>query len=97
MSVHQELPITLSYTSEKAVLIEFKDRLSIELKKGINFDKPSLFLYGDSSTYVDESDFPMLYSNFSNIEITKVPFSGHWVHAENPQEFYQKLLGGLQA
>ena len=32
------------------VLIEFKDRLSIELKKGINFDKPSLFLYGDSST-----------------------------------------------
>ncbi|MBT7695350.1 MAG: alpha/beta fold hydrolase, partial [Cryomorphaceae bacterium] len=51
------------------VLIEFKDRLSIELKKGINFDKPSLFLYGDSSTYVDESDFPMLYSNFSNIEI----------------------------
>ena len=46
------------------VLFEFKDRLSIKLKKGINFDKPSLFLYGDSSTYVDESDFPMLYSNF---------------------------------
>jgi pimeloyl-ACP methyl ester carboxylesterase len=77
------------------VLIEFKDRLSIELKKGINFDKPSLFLYGDSSTYVDESDFPMLYSNFSNIEIIKVPFSGHWVHADNPSFFIDKTINFL--
>ena len=77
------------------VLIEFKDRLSIELKKGIIFDKPSLFLYGDSSTYVDESDFPMLYSNFSNIEIIKVPSSGHWVHADNPSFFIDKTINFL--
>ena len=77
------------------VLIEFKDRLSIELKKEINFDKPSLFLYGDSSTYVDESDFPMLYSNFSNIEIIKVPSSGHWVHADNPSFFIDKTINFL--
>ena len=77
------------------VLFEFKDRLSIKLKKGINFAKPSLFLYGDSSTYVDESDFPMLYSNFSNIEIIKVPSSGHWVHADNPSFFIDKTINFL--
>ena len=77
------------------VLIEFKDRLSIELKKGINFDKPSLFLYGDSLTYVYESDFPMLYSNFSNIEIIKVPSSGHWVYADNPSFFIDKTINFL--
>ena len=77
------------------VLFEFKDKLSIKLKKEINFDKPSLFLYGDSSTYVDESDFPMLYSNFSNIEIIKVPFSGHWVHADNPSFFIDKTINFL--
>jgi len=77
------------------VLFEFKDRLSIKLKKGINFDKPSLFLYGDSSTYVDKSDFPMLYSNFSNIEIIKVPSSGHWVHADNPSFFIDKTINFL--
>jgi len=77
------------------VLFEFKDRLSIKLKKGISFAKPSLFLYGDSSTYVDESDFPMLYSNFSNIEIIKVPSSGHWVHADNPSFFIDKTINFL--
>ncbi|MDC6473289.1 alpha/beta fold hydrolase [Flavobacteriaceae bacterium] len=77
------------------VLFEFKDRLSIKLKKGVIFDNPSLFLYGDSSTYVDESDFPMLYSNFSNIEIIKVPASGHWVHADNPSFFIDKTINFL--
>ena len=77
------------------VLFEFKDKLSIKLKKEINFDKPSLFLYGDSSAYVDESDFPLLYSNFSNIEIIKVPSSGHWVHADNPSFFIDKTINFL--
>jgi pimeloyl-ACP methyl ester carboxylesterase len=77
------------------VLFEFKDKLSIKLKKEINFDKPSLFLYGDSSAYVDESDFPILYSNFPNIEIIKVPSSGHWVHADNPSFFIDKTINFL--
>ena len=77
------------------VLFEFKDKLSIKLKKEINFDKPSLFLYGDSSVYVDESDFPILYANFPNIEIIKVPSSGHWVHADNPSFFIDKTINFL--
>ena len=77
------------------VLFEFKDKLSIKLEKEINFDKPSLFLYGDSSTYVDELDFPLLYSNFSNIKIIKVPSSGHWVHADNPSFFIDKTINFL--
>lgn len=77
------------------VLFQFKDKLSIKLKKEINFDKPSLFLYGDSSVYVDESDFPILYSNFPNIKIIKVPSSGHWVHADNPSFFIDKTINFL--
>jgi len=44
---------------------------------------------------VDESDFPILYSNFPNIEIIKVPLSGHWVHADNPSFFIDKTINFL--
>lgn len=74
------------------VLFEFKDKLSINLSQDLKFNKPSFFIYGDNSPYVDESDLTMLNLYFSDIEIIKVPFSGHWVHADNPSFFLEKTI-----
>jgi len=77
------------------VLFEFKDKLSIKLQKDSKFNKPSLFLYGDNSPYVDESDFSLLNKYFPKIQINKVPLSGHWVHADNPSFFLDKTINFL--
>ena len=77
------------------VLYEFKDKLSLELQDNLNYQKPTMFLYGDSSPYVENSDLPLIKSHFSNVEIIKVPQAGHWVHADNPSFFLDKVINFL--
>ena len=77
------------------ILSEFKNKLSIRLKNDLKFDNPSLFLYGENSPYVNESDFPLIKKYFSTVQIIKVPLSGHWVHADNPSFFLDKTINFL--
>ena len=77
------------------VLYEFKDKLSLELQDNLNYQKPTMFLYGDSSPYVEKSDLPLIKSYFSNVEIIKVPQAGHWVHADNPSFFLDRVINFL--
>ena len=77
------------------ILSEFTNKLSIRLKNDLKFDNPYLFLYGENSPYVNESDFPLIKKYFSNVQIIKVPLSGHWVHADNPSFFLDKTINFL--
>ena len=76
-------------------MYEFKDKLSLELQDNFNFQKPTMFMYGDLSTYVKDSDLPIIKTYFTNSEIIKVPNSGHWVHADNPSFFLGKVINFL--
>ena len=77
------------------VLYDFKDKLSLKLQDNLNYQKPTMFLYGDSSPYVKNSDLPLLKLYFTNVEIFKVPQAGHWVHADNPSFFLNKVINFL--
>ena len=77
------------------ILSKFQDKLSLKLDSNINYNKPVLFLYGESSQYVDKSDLPLIKSYFPNIQIVRVPSSGHWVHADNPKFFLDKTINFL--
>jgi pimeloyl-ACP methyl ester carboxylesterase len=57
-----------------------------------HFDKKTLFLRGDKSDYVLDSDFETIHHHFPNAEIETVLNAGHWLHAENPIEFFEKTM-----
>lgn len=59
------------------------------------FDKPTLFLRGDKSDYILDSDFETITHHFPNSEIQTIKNSGHWLHAENPTDFIQASLAFL--
>lgn len=61
------------------------------------FDKPTLFLRGDKSNYILDEDFDMIHRHFPQAEIQTVSNSGHWIHAENPVEFYEKTVKFLES
>ena len=73
----------------------FYQPLKINYPLDLKFDNPSLFLYGENSPYVAEADFPLIQKHFSNIQIIKVPLSGHWVHADNPSFFLDRTINFL--
>lgn len=62
-----------------------------------HFDKKTLFLRGDKSDYILDSDFETIYHHFPNAEIETVSNAGHWLHAENPKEFFEKTVHFLKS
>jgi esterase len=59
------------------------------------FTKPTLFIRGTRSGYVRDSDLPGIRELFPQSEIADLD-TGHWVHAEAPQEFSRLVLEFLQ-
>ena len=53
---------------------------------------PVLFIRGGKSDYIPENEVPDITGFFPAAEIVTIPDSGHWVHAEKPGEFMEKLM-----
>lgn len=55
----------------------------------------SLFLRGDRSGYIEDQDLFLIEKHFPQARLLTVSNAGHWLHAENPQEFYQNVIDFL--
>lgn len=56
------------------------------------FSKDTLFLRGDRSEYIGVNDESVIYRHFPKSKIETIPNAGHWLHAENPEEFYKVTM-----
>jgi pimeloyl-ACP methyl ester carboxylesterase len=56
------------------------------------FEKETLFLRGDRSEYIGEADEGIIRRHFPNSEIVTIANTGHWLHAENPEDFYDAVI-----
>jgi esterase len=70
-----------------------------EVIKEVEYSKPflgnALFLGGENSDYIQSSDAMSIFEAFPNADIDYVSNAGHWLHAENPVEFSEKVLEWL--
>jgi esterase len=55
-------------------------------------DVKTLFVRGEKSNYILESDFDKIKQQFTNADILTINDAGHWIHAEKPEEFYNTVL-----
>jgi esterase len=55
-------------------------------------DAPMLFLRGADSHYVTEEDFPDILSHFPHATFESIEKAGHWLHADQPEEFRRRVL-----
>lgn len=60
------------------------------------FDKDTLFLRGDRSEYIGIDDESIIKNHFPNAEIATIPNAGHWLHAENPEDFFDAVLAFIK-
>ena len=56
---------------------------------------PSFFLHGGASEYMTPVLVPRVREVFPRAEIDSIPGAGHWLHAEQPQVFLEKVSGWL--
>jgi Predicted hydrolases or acyltransferases (alpha/beta hydrolase superfamily) len=62
-----------------------------EIKKQGIYHGPTLFLRGEYSNYLLNQDYHYIRKLFPKYKITTVKRSGHWIHVDNPTEFYDKI------
>jgi len=54
------------------------------------FEGETLFLRGDKSEYIMSNDSPQIKLHFPKSKIETIDNAGHWLHAENPKQFFSK-------
>ncbi|XP_062947531.1 sn-1-specific diacylglycerol lipase ABHD11 [Cynocephalus volans] len=60
-----------------------------------SYPRPTLFLLGGNSQFVQPSHHPEIRRLFPRAQMQTVPNAGHWVHADQPQDFIAAIRGFL--
>lgn len=77
----------LAWRMNLPAIIENMDMILAEIPPEIVLT-PTLFLEGEKSNYIEQSDYDDLLYYFPNSEFETIYNAGHWLHAENPIDFY---------
>ncbi|MFM7021604.1 MAG: alpha/beta fold hydrolase [Flavobacteriales bacterium] len=57
------------------------------LPENAEFTNPTLFIRGGRSNYILDEDIELITQIFPVARLATIPKAGHWVHAEQPEEF----------
>ena len=79
-------PGKLAWRFNLDVLFNHLDEIIIGLPDD-KIDVQTLFIRGGNSNYVTDKDLPALHKVIPNLEVVTMENVGHWLHAENPEEF----------
>lgn len=75
-----------------AALIKNIEEIGKPLPSDLTYDGPTLFLRGDRSNYILDEDVSGLISAFAKAKLITISNAGHWLHAENPKDFYKEVI-----
>ncbi|MEQ3662071.1 MAG: alpha/beta fold hydrolase [Flavobacterium sp.] len=68
------------------------DEIGKKLSNDFLFDRETLFLRGAKSNYILDEDVVEIKAHFPKLILKSVSNAGHWLHAENPEEFYRFVI-----
>ena len=67
------------------------------LPRDLYFPGETLFIKGQKSDYIDNQKFKITHNNFPKSRLVEVSKAGHWVHAENLNDFAKETLYFLKS
>ncbi len=71
------------------------DRIISGVHSGHLYEGPTTFLRGGRSDYILDGDWKGILEQFPAAVLETIPQAGHWLHAEQPESFYQTVLKQL--
>lgn len=61
------------------------------------FDGPTLFVRGERSDYLTEDVWPLVHARFPHARLATIADAGHWLHADQPDAFFEAVTAFLDA
>jgi esterase len=89
-------PGQLDFRFNLKVFNEKIEVIGTALPENALFENPTLFIRGSNSKYILDTDLPEIKKHFPNIELATIPNVGHWLHAENPKQFFEETARFLK-
>ena len=86
----------LAYRFNLESLEENIDEVGVELPPRSVSEVPALFMRGVNSGYITVQDETLIHAHFPNSTVVDIPGAGHWLHAENPEDFYKNVVQFLE-
>jgi pimeloyl-ACP methyl ester carboxylesterase len=82
-------PGKLAFRFNLAVFNEKIEEIGKQLSSNARFGNSTLFIRGGNSNYILDQDLELIHGYFPNATVETIPNVGHWLHAENPQLFFE--------
>lgn len=73
------------------VLTQHNEEIGRRLSPDHKFDGDTLFARGAKSGYIEAMDEMGILLQFPNASISTINNAGHWLHADNPSDFYNEV------
>ena len=89
-------PGQLDFRFNLKVFNEKIEVIGTALPENALFENPTLFIRGGNSKYILDTDLPEIKKHFPNFELATIPNVGHWLHAENPKQFFEETARFLK-
>jgi len=86
----------LAFRFNLASLTENNSEVGEALPPFTVFEKEVLFLKGQNSEYITANEVVTIAAHFANSKIIEIKNAGHWLHAENPVQFYAEVCSFLK-
>lgn len=94
-SLYWKEPDQLAFRFNLEVFNKDEQVVGEGIAEDARYDKPTLFIRGGASKYIQEKDEASIALHFPQAVIDTIPNAGHWLHAENPKLFFEKVLDFL--
>lgn len=91
-SLYRKTKDQLDFRFNLEVFNEQIDNVGEALPESAVFNKPTLFVKGENSRYIQENQHATIRQHFPDATIISIKNAGHWLHAENPDDFFDETM-----
>jgi pimeloyl-ACP methyl ester carboxylesterase len=95
-SVYRKTKDELAFRFNLKSLTENNNEVGEALPSFTVFEGDTLFLKGENSGYISVNEEPIIEAHFPNSTIKSIRKAGHWLHAENPVDFYTEVIAFIK-
>ena len=81
----------LGFKIDLEIILSTLSEVEKSLPSNLKYEGKTLFIKGEKSDYIDNSNSKVLINFFPNYNIAEVLNAGHWVHAENLNDFIKEI------
>lgn len=86
-NIYRKNPSQLALRLNIAVLKNSSEEIGKTFDSSLQYTGKTLFLKGSDSDYITQQDKPIIHHYFPHASLITIDNAGHWLHAQNPNDF----------